>query len=169
MGKYLVILLVTMLMACSVNARKSPHDSPYSVYHEYAANFKIAKGFSEKRLRKIFSYLSPRYQDYLLAGRERTPDVLSRIVNETLNLPHYYTKEFAHYEKYDQDSACLLINTLRKDNTKVALYIKFVNPKNWLIDNVIIEFIPKDENFINTPICDSWQLQQKRMQLWTKP
>lgn len=166
MIRILVVLIVVALTACSIGAEIKAENNLYSTYSEYAANFKNKSKFSDAILDNVFSYISPRYQEYLLSGRKRSPEVLAGLINKTLDLPNNYQKEIAHYEKHDKDYSCLLINALNKDNKKVALYIKYINPENWLIDNIIIEFINEGENFLKVPICDSWKLQQKRMESW---
>ncbi len=163
MIKIFFLLIIATLSACSIGIEKNAENNLYSAYREYAANFKNKSKFSDAELKQLFSYLSPRYQDYLLSGRERSPEILADIINKTLDLPNYYAAEVAHYELYNKDSSCLLINALKSDNSKVALYIKYVRNNNWLIDNVITEFINEHDNFLEKPICDSWKLQQKRM------
>lgn len=162
MIKHLLFIFVVLIAACSVNAEKKTSQGLYAAYNQYTVLFVNNKTFTDSELNAIFSHVSPRYQNYLLNSREKTPDVLKHLINEYLDLPNNFSNEVSHFEKHSNGYSCLLINELTHDQQKVALYIKYVNAKQWLFDNVIIEFPAEDEKFLQELICDSMQLQQKR-------
>ncbi len=164
--KIFCVIIIATLSSCSIGVEKKAKNNLYSAYSEYVTNLNNKPKFDNAELKKLFSYLSPRYQEYLLGGRERSSEVLADIINKSLDLPGYYAVEIAHYELYNNDTSCPLINAKKSDNSKIAIYVKYVKSQNWLIDNVIIEFINKDDNYLKTPICDSLKLQKKRMENW---
>jgi len=61
-----------------------------------------------------------------------------------------------------------LINAITQKNERVTLYVTYVNQKNWLIDNVNLEHLGEQEEFLETPICDVEALMKKRMEAWEK-
>lgn len=164
-----ILYIATILFfSLSAVAQQSQEGELYSAYKNYSLYFSQDEILSSDKIKTIFQAISPRYQAYLLNGREKTNEVLQHLIKQSLSVSKNLVKQDSHYETYSSKYSCLLVNGFTEDNKKVALYVKYIKEDKWLIDNLILEHIAEFDDFLKEPICNSIKLQEIRMEAWAK-
>jgi len=164
---YISFLLLSLLSltSCATGVKEV---NLYDVYGDYATKLKSSGDYSDKELENLFQFFSPRYQTEILNGREPSTSVIRHIITKYFSTPLELKSIHDHFQVHNKNNSCLLINASNKKNERASLYITYVNKTKWLIDNVNVEYLSDQEQFLETPMCDVDVLMQKRIQAWGK-
>jgi len=159
----LYIFVIILLTSCTAGVREN---NLYDTYHTYSSKLKANGNYSDQELDHLFQHFSPRYQTEVLNGRDRSTDVIRHLITKYFSTLLELKNTLSHYEIHSDKNSCLLINTMNQQNERISLYIRYINKQRWLIDNVNIEYLGEQEQYLKTPICDSEMLMKKRMEAW---
>jgi len=66
----------------------------------------------------------------------------------------YMHKELSHYEMIKGDTGCLTVNGIDSNKNMIAFYIEYKKMKEkWLILDINVSFIEKNENYGQKALC----------------
>ena len=162
---YFIISLVfiSFLSSCALQVKDK---NLFDDFNNYSNKLKIDNDYTDKELENLFNHFSPRYQTEILNGRSRSTKVVKHLITNYLNISLQLKNTLSHYETHAQNKSCLLINAKTNKNERVSLYITYVNQQNSLIDNLNVEYLGENQDYLKTPICDVDALMKKRMENW---
>ena len=157
--KNLIIFFIFVFFWNNISAEEN---TLYSAYEKYVIATKKANTFlpllrfhSEKQYLSFEQYLT--HEDL----KQGIDTLFSR-----LKFPDYLNKQILRKEIVKQNTGCLMVSGLSIEQKNISIYVGYIKSHRWLIDSINIEYLNKDESFLETPICDAEALMKKRMENW---
>ena len=157
--KKLVIFCIFVFFWNNISAEEN---TLYSAYEKYVIATKKANTILPLlRFHSKKQYLS--FEQYLTHKdlKQGIDTLFSR-----LKFPDYLDKQILYKEIIMQNTGCLMVSGLSKEKKRISIYVGYIKSHRWLIDSINIEFLNKNEQFLEKPICDVDALMKKRMENW---
>jgi len=140
------------LTACAQLTHKN-NTIIFDSYQKYVDMLNEPNSYSNKELESIWASYSNRYQNEMLNTRQKTPELLRRLIKNYLSFPQLLKAKISHFESIDNENGCLVINGKSIENEKITFYITFVHYGNWTIDKISIEHMANYNQYIMEANC----------------
>jgi len=160
--KLLFAFMFLAFTTVNLSADESPRNILYSTYNEYS--LKVNKA---KTVLPLLRYYSDEiYNSFDIYFKHSNLKEGINTLFSRLKFTTHLTQVSEHHEIKNNKTGCLVVSGTSAEKKRISIYVGFVKTSSWLINDINIEYLEDNEEYLKAPICDAEELMKKRTKNW---